>query len=191
MRISKILTEQQDPDLGRINSECKDFILKSLGTPMTRYLSSHYDDIDKVKLRKQKKDTKFTETFNHAFKDYTHDLRQRALIANTTTNDPDTKQFYMFPINGFKYMYCTSVNNSSVQYQQVFETILDALEDEQAIDTFKDLLKFSYTSSCLAEGLRAKAEIIIYNIPYCYSVAVEKYPDYNELLFQITGKHYG
>ncbi len=164
--------------------ECSEFLERSHGCPLKKYLPETYADIHRVKVRKRQGSDQFNRKFNEAFDKETHLLRQRAVFANgTQAVEEGQEMFYILPPNGFKFLYSTEVENSSKQYQSVFESILDVDDGE----TFKELLKFTYTSDNLQEGLEAGAEIIVYNIPYFYAVR-ESTQSYDEML-SLAGEH--
>lgn len=190
MRLSYILNPDTDV-LTTIRSQCENFLAETDGLPLLKNLPSSYDDFHKVKVRKRKRTGDFVETFNEAFDEEFSELRQRAIFANgevslkESTNDEEP--FYIFPINGYKYMFCTEVQNSNQQYQSVFESILSTLETTAAEETFRDLLKFSYKSTDIVEGITSGAEIIIYGIPYYYAVRQSMFVEYEDLLSSIQG----
>ena len=159
-------------------AECSEFVDQSHGHPLRKFLPSSYDDVHRVKVRKRRNKDEFNESFNQAFDEETHEIRQRAVFVNGVRNlEEGHESFFIFPPNGFKFLYCTEVMNSSNEYQSVYESMLDVDDG----DTFKELLKFTYRSDNLVEGLEAEAEIIIYNIPYFYAVR-ESVHSYDEVL---------
>ena len=192
MRINQLfsndptLSEQQTL-LRKIAKECSTFLREAQGLPLFKILPSTYEDIQKVKVRKHRTKTKFSETFNEAFDDEIRDLRQRAVFVNSkimevTENDD---LFYVFPRDGYKFMYCPEVTHSTNDYQQVFDSLFEQFEDEKAEQLIHDLLKFTYTRENLYEGLTKEVEIIFYNIPYYYSARVDTF-NYPDLLTNIT-----
>jgi len=146
-----------------------------------------------VKVRKRKADDSFTEAFNEAFVEEHFELRQRAIFANgslsfQTSIDPLQEAFYIFPVDGYKYMYSKEVEHSGSEYRDVFEAVFAQLGDTKTNDVLTDLLRFSYTSNNLVEGIDHGAEIILYGIPYYYAVRSATYNSYNDLLSAITEK---
>jgi hypothetical protein len=192
MRLTHLLHVELLESFEPILSECEDFLTLSEGLPLLKNLPSSYDDIHKVKVRKRKKQNDFTKRFNEAFDDVFTELRQRAVFANGALSLKesynDEEPFFIFPIDGFKYLFSTEVENSNQQYQTVFEAILQELDENTAEQTLKDLLKFTYQSSNLAEGISSGAEIILYNIPYYYAVRTTSVPSYDDLLSGLLGE---
>ncbi len=181
-----VLSEQQT-FLRKIAKECTSFLRDSQGLPLFKILPSSYTDLQKVKVRKHRTTTKFSVTFNEAFEEEVRDLSQRAIFANSrimevTENDD---LFYVFPKDGYKFMYCPEVTHSTNDYQQVFDSLFEQFEDDKAEQLIHDLLKFAYSKENLHEGLSKEAEIIFYNIPYYYSARVDAF-DYSSLLTNIT-----
>lgn len=192
MRINQLFTDdsvisEQHPFLRKIAKDCSTFLRESRGLPLFKILPAIYEDLQKVKVRKHRTTTKFSETFNDAFEEEVRDLSQRAVFTNSkimeVTESDDL--FYVFPKDGHKFMYCPEVNHSTNDYQQVFDSIFEQFADEKAQQLIHDVLKFSYTHENLYEGLIKEAEIIFYNIPYYYSARVDAF-DYPTLLTNVT-----
>lgn len=188
MRLNHLLHANQHKIFASILAECGDFFTQAVHEPLQKSLPRSYNDIHRVKVRKRKTRSNFGDTFNEAFTDETHQLRQRAIFANgVITESGEEEPFYIFPPNGFSFIYSTEVTNSTEQYRSVFESILSTLDDEAEM-TFQDLLKFTYKSDNLEEGINSGAEIIIYNTSYYYSVRQTAYPNYEELLSLLHGE---
>jgi len=162
--------------------ECSEFLSSSEGFPILKNFSSGLDLFHKLKLRQRNKRDNFTKTFNEAFHE-TPNLRQRSLTSNGELSfiaeNGDFEPYYVFPIDGFKYLYSLEVTNSKEDYQESFDTILEMVEDKRLT---KDILKYTYTSEKLAEGIRHGSEIIIYNIPYCYIQKASSIRNYEEFI---------
>ena len=190
MRVDQLLANNQQSGIKQLlvtlKTECADFISESRSLPVYKQLPAIYESFQKVKVRKHKRNNQFNNTFNEAFVDEMKDLRQRSVFASgeRVTPDPDKELFYIFPINGYRYMYCTEVQHSSADYKQVFESIFDNVEDPEQV--IHDLLKFSYVREQLHEGIEKHAELIFYNMPYYYSVRTTLYEEYDMLLTDIA-----
>lgn len=190
MLISHLINQPVRPDLRVIAQQCSSFINESHGHPVFKMLSSEYSDVQRVKARKKNTKTDFTETFNEAFSSHVNGLCQRAVYTYGEStvervcegDDP----FYVFPIDGYKYLYSTEVESSSADYRQVFDMMFEQFGPEKGREVIADLIKFSYTSTNLVEGIENGAEIIFYNIPYYYAVRVSSAPDYDNLLTLIS-----
>lgn len=189
MKVDEIFSD--DPILTNvraINHRITQFIEESKGVPLLKNLPSSYGDFHKVKVR-FKKPSEFSQTFNHAFEDVSH-LHQRAIFANGPSSferSTDTSQepFYIFPTNGYKFMYCTEVSRSSVEYKQVFDALFEQFGNDkgQAIDVISDLLKYNYIKENLYEGLSSRAEIVLYGIPFYYALKQSLVKDYTDLYY--------
>jgi len=192
MRVNQLF-EQDDPvfseykvRLRKIATECSLFLSESRNFPVFKVLASSYDDIQKVKVRKHRQKTKFSQTFNEAFENQIRDLRQRAVFTNSQIIEADEKDlFYVFPKNGYKFMYCTEVTHSTNDYQQVFDSLFEQFDDDKAEQMIHDLLKFTYTHENLYEGLEKQVEVIFYNVPYYYAARVNSF-NYENLLTDLT-----
>jgi hypothetical protein len=158
-----------------IINECSQFIEESGGSPLFRALPVTYPDMHKVKVRK-KKTNSINESFDRAFNEYHPLLRQRAVFTHGSVSDivleRDTEPFFVYPIDGYKFMYSVNVTNSSQQYQQVFESIIDTVGDTNGPSTISDMLKFTYVHDHISEGIASGAEIVLFNIPYYYAIRV-------------------
>lgn len=163
-----------------ISCECSVFLNESQGLPLLKNFSSKYNDFHKVKLRQRKKQDNFYKTFNEAFVDIPN-LRQRSITVNGecsfVAESGKLEPFYVFPVDGYKFMYSLEVTNSKQDYKDAFEKIVETFQDNEIVE---DLLKYTYTTKNLLEGIEHGSEIIIYNIPYCYIVRADI--EYNELL---------
>lgn len=167
-----------------IRMHCTRFINESCGLPMVKYLPQVYQDIQKVKVRKRKHTNEFSNAFNGAFENELRDLRERSIFtngSNTKCVTENSERFYVFPINGYKFLYSKEVDNSNTSYTSVLESILNQF-GESGKDVFSDLLRFSYMTEHLSEGIQSGAEIIIYGIPYYYAIRESYVDNYTELL---------
>lgn len=189
MRINQIFTDADQSGVEQLllalKSNCCDFINESRGQPVFKQLPTNYDLFQKVKVRKHKRDDQFISRFNEAFQDEVRDLRQRSVFASGEAPAPTQEHnvYYIFPKNGYKYMYCTEVQHSTDDYKSVFESIFDNVEAPE--DVIRDLLKFAYIREDLFEGIQSKAELIFYNIPFYYAVRTDFY-SYGDLLTDIN-----
>lgn len=174
-------------------ANCHQFLEESKDLPLLKNLSVEYKDVQKVKVRQQKRTTAFSETFNQAFKREHTNIVQRAIFANgessfikplLDSSSAAQEPFYIFPPNGYKFMYCKEVKNSTSEYRQVFDALFEQFgnEKEQATTIITDLLKFTYTKENLHEGISLGSEIIIYGVPYYFAVRASVVNTYNELL---------
>ena len=172
--------------LQQIKSECSRFISESKELAIYKALPTTYSDIHKVKVRFKKKADLVSAAFNHAFLHETHKISQRAVFAQSILYDntsTDLDMFYIFPINNYKFLYSKEVTNSSSDYKQVVDTIFESFDDvEHATEIITDLLKFSYSSTNLREGITAGSEIIFYGIPYYYAVRASVFPNYTQII---------
>ena len=175
-----------------IGESCHQFFSEAGGFPMVKLLPRTYQDFQKVKIRKRKHVSSFANSFNEAFNHEMHQLRERSLFANgeiylenKAIVDNTLEPFYVFPIDGYDYIYNKEVTNSSKNYSEVFNEIFNQLGESSADKVFAELMKFSYTSENLQEGLETGAEIIVYGIPYYYSIRRSAINDYNNLLTNV------
>jgi len=141
-------------------------------------------DFQRVKVRKQKAHDDITPSFNEAFTNQTHDIRQRSVFANgqrSFVSESPSEPFYVFPIDGYQFLYSKIVEDSFDAYTQVFESLIDQFGPKVGNKMLTDVLKFSYTDDKLAEGIASGSEIVLYNIPFYYAVRVSSIPSYHSL----------
>lgn len=189
MRIEDLIGTEVDVSLRKsvktINEECSQFLGNAKGLFLckqlpatTTVLSGTF--LQKVKVRHRRQEDRVTEAFTKAFNT---NLRQRAIFASA---EPPAMEgcntSYIFPINGFKFLYSKEVKNSSADYQHVLDTLFERLEDDKAVEIVTDIVKYTYVRENLVEGIQSNSEIIFYGIPYYYALPVEICPSYDELL---------
>ncbi len=193
MRINDLYTSHESTkEFQLLKKNCSQFFTESCGLPLLKNLSSpNQEAFHKVKVRKRKGESgDFTETFNEAFESQHPGLRQRAIFANGISSfqpihTNESVPCYVFPIDGYKFMYSREVENSGQEYKQVFETLFEQFGEEKGNQVLTDLLRFTYTSKNLNEGIESGSEIIIYGIPYFYAYKVCATDGYDYLLSKI------
>lgn len=172
-------------EVQHIRTECSQFLEETSARPLLKSLPSSYSNCHRVKVRLQKRRDQVTDVFERAFgRDFTN-LRQRAVFAYPTPPlvEEGFDLFYVFPVNGFKYLYSKEVQNSSNEYRSVISTLVEQFDDTaSAAEIVADLLKYTYCSDALLEGIESGSEIILYGIPYYYAVRTSACADYQSLL---------
>ena len=164
-----------------------DNLSESDGLPLFKNLPTYFDDINKVKVRRQKKKNEITQSFNEAFNNKFTDLRQRALFTYASENnvplEEDQEIFYVFPIDGYQFMYNTQVVDSNEEYKVALDTMFEQFDSHKhASQILSDLLQYTYTSDNLVEGLKQGVEIIMYNLPFYYAIRGSAVDTYGDLL---------
>jgi len=182
MLIDELINNYELGVLSPINKECSNFFIESQGTPLVKSLPRIYSDIQKVKVRKRKNQNSFSNAFNSAFVNDMRDLRERSIFVHNTHIVNEThEEFYIFPIDGFKFLYNKTIEDSVEDYKKTFESIFNSLESS-ADTVFSDLLRLTYISEDLQAGMNLGSELILYGIPYYYAIRVSSVDDYDELL---------
>ena len=167
-----------------ITNECSQFLNQSHGLPLLKNLSVGNVGIRKVKLRKKKKGNDITHAFNETFSDHS-ELMQRAMFAHgmnsfSPSYENGLEPFYVFPIDGYKFMYAENVDNTTESYKDTLNKLVETYGDN-GIKTFKEILKYQYNNDNLYDGMSSNAEIILYGIPYYYAIRcslIENYADF-------------
>lgn len=70
-------------------------------------------------------------------------------------------------------MYCPSIEHTSEDYKQVIDQLMNQMSTASAFALATDILKDSYTSTNLREGITKGAEVILYRIPFYYAVRID------------------
>lgn len=156
-----------------LNADCSTFLRESQGLPIFRQLPTSYADFHRVKVRLHKRKDGVADVFERAFgQEYTN-IRQRAIFTHSSlpVGTEQTEPFYVFPINGYRFLYSKEVSDSDSNYQHVIDKLVSELGDlTEVTDIVTDLLKYTYSTSKLYEGMASGAEVIFYGIPYYYAV---------------------
>lgn len=167
-----------------IQADCSIFIRESRGLPLFRQLPTSYADLHRVKVRLQKRRDGVADVFEQAFGQQYANIRQRAVFASTSlpTSTEHSEPFYVFPTNGYRFLYSKEVKNSDSDYRNVIDTLVSELGNlTEATDIVSDLLKYTYSTCKLYEGMTSGAEVIFYGIPYYYAVRAEMC-DYGDIV---------
>lgn len=190
MRVSDLLQTIPQVDLTIIYDQCSQFLEESGGCPLLKNLPKEYGNLHKVKVRKRKKPNgEFADIFNEAFTTEIHDLRERAVFANgresfePSINESD-EPFYIFPIDGYRFLYSKEVENSNEDYQAVLTSIFEKMGSDKGSEIITELLKFTYNSTSLMEGIEQGSEIILYNIPYFFAIRASAVSNYESLFLK-------
>lgn len=170
--------------LPTIKEECGLFLVESAGKPLLKSLPRNSDGYRRVKVRKKKSKDTFVETFNETFfMEYT-DIRNRAVFVNGTQVEDDGHElFYIFPVDGYSFMYNPEVSDSSESYKKAFHTLIES-NTEDGVEIFKDLLQYSYQYDDLPRAIDRGCEIIIYDISHYFAIRktlIDNYTDWFKL----------
>ena len=155
MRVDDLIqSDDSREELAIIAERCSQFVEEAAGNPLLKNLPSEYGDFHKVKVRKRKRrkqdpSEEFAEVFNEAFEEELHDLRERAVFTNGESSfegadSEELEPFYIFPIDGYRFMYSREVENSSQDYKAVFDSIFEQFGATKGNEVISDLLKFTY-----------------------------------------------
>jgi hypothetical protein len=170
-----------------IQTECSEFLSESIGHPLIKNLPKNKEAFRKVKVRKKKQTEIITTVFNETFEDDHSEILQRSIFAHgssafTPSDDEQLEPFYIFPIDGYRYMYAANVLSTTENYRATLDLLLETLGDT-AIETFQEVLKYHYRHDKLYEALTGNSEIIIYDIPYYYAIRRSIIENYGEFIF--------
>lgn len=191
MRIQELFDDETRLDLNQIRvlrNSCDQYISMN-ESPLLKNVLGKEEAFARIKVRFHRRTSDFISVFNDvlAQKYNIPNLHQRSVFANGTTSFVPLEEatpYYVFPINGFKFMYSPSIQSSDNEYRSIFETLLEKCDGDepQAASFLKDLMSYNYVSEDLEQGVVDGCEIILYNIPYYYAVNAVNFPDYQELL---------
>lgn len=175
MRVDDLLIPKKELfAIDLLKENCAQFVFQSEGFPLLKNLPRSYEDFRKVKIRQRKGD-EVSEDFNTAFKAKINKLRQRSLFAvgmnSLNESEKETEPFFVFPIDGYRFLYSTTIKNSKREYKTTFKDIKESLGSSKGGEMIKDVLHFSYVDNeQLSEGIKNGSEIIMYNIPFFYAL---------------------
>lgn len=164
-----------------IRQQCSNYLSECEGNYLTKQLPNTYLDFQKVKVRLHKPSSNIDFIFNEAFQDKQQKLRQRAVITNSTSvsNNPELDTFCVFPINGYRFIYNKGILNSTVEIADTIDVLNNTLMSGSSNDMLTDVLKRTYVSTNLREGIQSNAEVILYGIPYYYVIRASQITNFN------------
>lgn len=166
-----------------ISNECSLFLLESEGKPLIKSLPKNSDGFRRVKVRKKKNIKEFEKQFNESFFMEFDDIRNRAVFVNGhQPNSNDVEPFYIFPTNGYRFMYSPQVFNSTELYKDTFDKLIEASGDD-GIDIFRELLQLSYSYDNLPNAIDSGCEIILYDISYYYAIRASLVDSYKNWFY--------
>ena len=189
MRVAEIINTQKKTPFSCILEQCNQFLVDTRTQPLLKNLPIQYNNIHKVKVRKRNVNNEFAELFNQAFDEQFNSITQRAIFANGLSSfvedkNGTTEPFFIFPIDGYKYLYSSEVNNSSQDYKQVIDTMFEQFGSDKGKNIVSDLLKFTYKHDNLCEGIEKGCEIVLYDVPYYFAVRSKYVSNSYDLLLQ-------
>ena len=162
-----------------VKSECSDFIYESHGLPLYKSLPSTYGEMKRVKVRFQKPRDVTSEIFENVFgESRPGGFKERSVIAYPSP--PILKEghelFYVFPTDGFKFIYSPMIKDSITDLGGVVNTLMTQLDIVESTSIAADLLKYSYQCDNLVEGILSDSEIIIHDMSNFIVVRVANIP---------------
>jgi hypothetical protein len=173
--------------LPTIQNECSQFLRESIGHPLIKNLPVSNEGFRKVKVRRKKQSETLSDIFNDTFKDDYSQIMQRAIFAHGVRgfipepSNTDVEPFYIFPIDGYRYMYSETVQSTTKDYRKTLDLLMETFGDN-GIGMFQEVLKYQYSHDKLYEALTGTAEIIIYDVPHYYAIRQSLIPKYSDFL---------
>lgn len=170
----------------KISEECSDFLHLANDQALVKTLKDDNTNFKKVKVRTKISKNNFITAFNDAFCNTHNNMLGRSIFCNGKHKEsPDNfhAQVYVFPINGFKYLFNPNITFHE-EYARIYEKLKDSMDRVSAEQLFKDMITYSYNERAVSfnEALFTSKEIIIYGVPYYYAVKVNKFSSYDDLL---------
>ncbi len=171
--------------LPTIQEECGLFLVESAGKPLIKSLPRSSDGYRRIKVRKKKHKDDFVSSFNETFFMEYNDIRNRAVFVNgNQIEDAEHEQFYIFPVDGYSFMYNPNVSDSSEEYKRAFHKLIESVGEEEGTEMFKDMLQYSYSYNNLPSAIDYGCEIIIYDISHYFAIRktlIDNYTDWFKL----------
>lgn len=192
MLVQHIVSQAPKTHLSIIAERCSQFLDEADGQPLFKNLPVEYSNIHRVKARKRNVSNPFVSTFNEAFQHHVDDLCQKAIFANGIASFKPSlgeglEPFYIFPIDGYNFLYSAEVESSTEDYKHVFDVMFEQFGVEKGRKMVLEILKYGYKQTELREGIDRGAEIILFNIPHYYAVRTAAH-EYSTLLTLITNR---
>ena len=97
--------------------------------PLIKWFTTAYPNVHRVKVRKRKLKGEFDTMYNEAFYEQYPSLRQRSIIVNQTPIE-GKEPYFVFPSDGFKFMYSPTITDSKIQYGSTFDDVTKSLPME-------------------------------------------------------------
>lgn len=165
-----------------ITKNCIEFLNNRSSLPLLKYLPSSYPNTKRVKVRKRKPEN-ISPVYDEAFDNLVTTFRRRVVITNGTLScsNNNMELFYIFPVDGYKFLYAPRITNSSTDFTEAMRLIQSTVGDANGQEIVAELLKFSYTNMDIVTGIASGAEIIIHDIPAYYAIRVSTSDQYTEL----------
>jgi hypothetical protein len=160
-----------------LSEECSEFIKESFPYPLLKTLPVTKDGFIKLKIR-HKKNKKYLSSktfniFNSALEKYHTNITFKALYGypieavETLSESESTRElFYIFPTNGYKYIYNPNVKSSFAAYNDA----LSKLQGNNLETAFKEILQESYVDKDLKNAMISGSEVIFFNISHYYAI---------------------
>lgn len=161
-----------------ITEECFQFLKESNGKYLIKNLPRDYMGFTKVKVRIRKQKNDFINGVNKAFESKRHEFYGSSIFAYSSekllTEESGKEPFYVFPIDGYKFVYNPQVSN---------------IDKELNVPDLKgmvsDIVNVSYKTDKLNEALSEDCEILVYNVPYYYAVRKSLVQDYRSFFYEL------
>lgn len=174
--------------LPTLATECSQFLEASKGQPILKYLPSLGQGFRKVKVRQKKCGDLFIRSFNEAFLQERRNLLQRSVITRGMSlpeniHNDTIEPFYVFPRNGFKFMYCQNPSVTTSEYKITLDKLIKSVGDDSGVTVFHEILKYQYEFDNLAHGIKSGGEVIFFNIPYFYAIRKSLVADYEQFFY--------
>jgi len=172
--------------LPTLQKKCSQFLQESQGFPLLKNLPVAGEGFRKVKVRKRKNlKNEIVDVFNDTFNGHP-ELMQRSVFAQSMSVfqpsiELDLEPFYIFPIDGYKFLYAEGVGDTTQTYKTTLDTLIENY-GAKGIRTFQEVLKYQYSFENLVEGLASSTEIIIYDIPYYYAIRYSLVENYEKFI---------
>lgn len=180
-----IIPTKPEEEVQIIRERCSAFIIESNGLPLYKNLPESYPDFHKVKVRHGKQHDVRSKTMNMAFESQNKQFTQRAIFTSGSVPQPEpaNESFYIFPIDGFQFLYNMEIKEST--NLDAFDSIFEQYGEKEGCNLIADVLKFSYTTHNLQEGILHGSEIIVYGIPFYYALRSSVVESYDTLLTSV------
>jgi hypothetical protein len=175
MHLSEILDVRRKPHLEQLfllRNSCSEYLHESKGLPIFKQIPAGItDSIARIKVRH--KSNPINKYFGESVLQSSNG--GKTIIESRSSPYPAGQNFWMFPINGYRYLYSPEVQD----YRSSIKHILEQTSDQ---DIIREMVQEMHISTNLVEGIASATEILWYGISSYYAVDCSSFMDYNELL---------
>lgn len=156
---------------------CSDFLSLNSGPLYKTFPTPLGQSFKRVKVR-QKKSHKFIDPIIETGVQIPN-LSAKQVVVSPTTQTITPSTYYVFPINGFKFLYASRPLKA---LEDAFDKLID-LNVDNSYEIAVNLVRTNFKSDSLATAMLAD-DIILYNMPFYFVAHTLSFPNYKQLIIE-------